>query len=76
MLIAGPLADFVLEPPMRQTSALSQLLGWLVGIGPGSGMALMFVFSGMMIALVGLAGYFVHAVREAESLLPDHEVSA
>lgn len=76
MLIAGPLADFVLEPPMRQTSALSQLLGWLVGIGPGSGMALMFVFSGVMMALVGLAGYFVRIVREAEDILPDHEVSA
>jgi MFS family permease len=76
MLIAGPLADFVLEPPMRQESALSQLFGWLVGTGPGSGMALMFIFSGMMMALVGLAGYLVRTIREAESILPDHEASA
>ncbi len=72
MLIAGPLADFILEPPMRHPSLLSELFGWLVGIGPGSGMALMFIFAGLMMALVGMAGYLVRIVREAETILPDH----
>lgn len=76
MLIAGPLADFVLEPPMRQPSVLSRLFGWLVGTGPGSGMALMFIASGILMTFVGVAGYLIRVVREAETILPDHEVAA
>ena len=31
------------------------------------------IFCGLAMSLVGLAGYFVPAVRNAEDLLPDHE---
>ena len=72
-LIAGPLADFVLEPAMRQGGTLTGVFGWLVGIGPGAGMALIVIFSGLGGALVGLAGYLFPAVRNAEDILPDHD---
>ncbi|NOH04807.1 MAG: MFS transporter [Chloroflexi bacterium] len=72
-IIAGTLADFVLEPQMRTTSSLSQAFGWLVGTGPGAGMGLLIVFSGLIAVMVGLAGYFIPAVHNAESILPDHD---
>ncbi|MCX6100512.1 MAG: hypothetical protein NTV92_03665, partial [Candidatus Bipolaricaulota bacterium] len=46
MLLAGPLADRVFEPGMRQGGALAGVFGPLVGTGPGAGMALMLVFGG------------------------------
>jgi MFS family permease len=72
-LIAGPLADFVLEPAMRQGGSLTGTFGWLVGTGPGAGMALIIIFCGLGGALVGLAGYLFRAVRNAEDILPDHD---
>jgi hypothetical protein len=73
-IIAGPLADFVLEPQMRAGGgALPNTFGWLVGTGPGSGMALLLAFTGLFAASVGVIGYFAPAVREAESILPDHD---
>jgi len=72
-IIAGTLADFVLEPQMRTTSALSQTFGSLVGTGPGAGMGLILFFCGLMAVLVGITGYFIPAIRDAETLLPDHD---
>jgi len=72
-IIAGTLADFVLEPAMSTNSALSSSFGWLVGTGPGSGMGLLMVFSGMLIVLVGITAYFIPAIRNADKLLPDHD---
>ena len=73
MLLAGPLADRVLEPAMSATGSLADDLGWLVGVGPGSGMQLMFTITGLLGAFVGVAGYLFPIVRDAEILLPDHE---
>jgi DHA3 family macrolide efflux protein-like MFS transporter len=72
-IIAGSLADFVLEPAMRSESGLASLFGWLVGTGPGAGMGLLLIFCGLGMSLVGLAGYFFPAVRNAEDILPDHD---
>jgi DHA3 family macrolide efflux protein-like MFS transporter len=72
-IIGGTLADFVLEPAMRSQSGLAAVFSGLVGSGPGAGMGLLMVFCGLGGALVGLSGYFVPAIRNAESLLPDHD---
>jgi MFS transporter, DHA3 family, macrolide efflux protein len=72
-LLAGPLADHVLEPGMREGGALTELFGGWVGTGPGAGMALLFVLSGLLMALVGLGGYLSPAVREAEELPPEQQ---
>lgn len=73
MLIAGPLADQVLEPAMQSQTPLARIFGGLVGTGPGSGMALMFIAGGALAVLVSIGGYLTPAVRNAETLLPDHD---
>jgi len=72
-LIAGALADYVMEPAMASGSGIANIFGGLVGTGPGSGMGLLFVFCGLAAGLVGLSGYFIPAIRNAEDLLPDHD---
>jgi MFS family permease len=74
-IIAGPLTDFVLEPGMRAGGGLAPVFGGLVGTGPGAGMALMLIFCGLGATLVGLTGYLVPAIRDAETRLPDHDAA-
>jgi len=74
MLVAGPLADKVLEPAMQNPqSVLATSIGWAVGIGPGRGMALLFIIGGSIAALIGIGGYAFRVLREADTLLPDHD---
>jgi len=76
-LIAGMLGDYVFEPAMRtSTSSLVPLFGWLVPPGPGAGMGLLIVFGSLGGLLAGLAGYFIHPIRQAEEILPDHDTMA
>ena len=75
-LIAGPLADFVMEPAMQEGGALAGAFGWLVGTGSGAGMGLMMVVSGLFVTLVALGAFSNPVVRNAEDLLPDHEQMA
>ncbi len=72
-IIAGTLADFVLEPSMQTTSGLSNVFGGVFGTGPGAGMGLLLFFTGLMAALVGVVGYFIRPIRDAEKILPDHD---
>lgn len=75
-LIAGPMADFALEPAMQPGGALVPSFSWLVGSGPGAGMALLIIAAGFFGMIVGFAGYGVRLVRDAEDILPDHIVEA
>ncbi len=75
-LIGGLLADFVLEPAMRGDGPLPAALGGLVGSGPGAGMGLLVFICGIFSILVGVGGYFIPVIRNAENLLPDHETLA
>jgi MFS transporter, DHA3 family, macrolide efflux protein len=74
-LLAGPLADHVMEPGMREGGALAELFGGWVGTGPGAGMALLFLLCGVLMALVGLGSYLWPAVREVEVSRPEHEAA-
>ena len=75
-LLAGPLADQVLEPAMAEGSSLAGVLGWLVGTGTGAGMGLQFIVAGLLAALVALGAYLFPVVRNAEEILPDHDAIA
>ena len=75
-IIAGTLADYVLEPAARAQTGLPATFAWLVGTGPGAGMGLLIVFCGVAAAVVGLLGYFVPAIYNAETILPDHDALA
>ena len=72
-LLAGPLADRVLEPAMTDGGNLAPVFGRLVGTGTGAGIGLLFVATGLLAALTGLSGYLFPAVRNAEEILPDHD---
>lgn len=70
-LLVGPLADRLFEPAMMADGRLAALFGWLVGTGPGAGMALIMVLSGLLAAAAAATGYLVPLVREVEVRLPD-----
>ena len=71
-LISGPLADKVFEPLMRDGGALANtFLGSVIGIGPGRGIGLMFVISGLAGVLVSGLAYLNRHIREIEAELPD-----
>ena len=72
-LIAGPLADYVMEPAMQSQGLMAKTFGWLVGNGPGAGMSLLIIlcsFGGML--TLG-SGFLIPAVRNVEKILPDHD---
>ncbi len=75
-IIGGTLADYVLEPAMRTPGGLPSLFGWLVPPGPGAGMGLLIFFGAFGGLLAGLVGYFIPAIYNAETVLPDHDTSA
>jgi MFS family permease len=73
-LVAGPLADRVFEPARRLP--LWRLAAWLVGLGQGAGIGLMFVIAGTLTLFFSLAVYGVPAIRRMERTLPDHGAAA
>jgi DHA3 family macrolide efflux protein-like MFS transporter len=75
-LLAGLLADHLFEPAMMPGGALAPTLGRLVGTGAGAGMALLLVLAGVIEMAIVLAGYAVPAIRDVETLLPDHAAGA
>ena len=72
-LLAGPLADQIFEPAMQAGGAWAGRFGWLVGTGPGAGMALMFVGTAALGATMSFSGYLWPAVRNVEHDLPDYD---
>lgn len=72
-LIGGLLGDYVFEPAMREPGAFANTFSRLVPPGPGAGMALLIIFSSLIGILAGAGGYLIPAIRNAESILPDHD---
>jgi len=75
-LIAGPLADKVLEPAMMPGGSLASIFGGILGTGRGAGMALFYVLTSICLLLVGLGGYAFQHLREVERILPDFDKAA
>jgi DHA3 family macrolide efflux protein-like MFS transporter len=68
---AGPLADRVFAPLARAGGPLAGPLGRLIGTGPGSGIALLFIVLGTLILLVAAAALLSPSLRHLEQRLPD-----
>jgi len=66
-LLGGVLADGWFEPAMMVGGSLTAAFGWLVGIGPGAGMGVMFLFTAVAGTAMSLVGYLFRAVRNVES---------
>jgi len=64
-ILAGLMADYVTEPAMTSHTGLARTFG--------SGMSLQFVFSGLLYLIVIAVALFIPAVRNVETLLPDHD---
>ncbi len=75
MLLAGPLADQIFEPAMMSQGHLADTFGWLVGTGPGAGMGLIMIFTGLVGAIICLGGYAFKVIRNVEKILPDYAAS-
>jgi MFS family permease len=72
-LIAGPLADNVMEPAMQANGSLALIFGDIVGTGPGAGIGLTFVITGLLAGITAMSGYLFPLIRNVEDILPDHE---
>lgn len=72
-ILGGMLADYVMEPAMRSQNWLADVFGWMVGTGPGSGMAVIMIVFGLLTVLTMVSGYIFPNIRNMEDLLPDHD---
>ncbi|MFI6452834.1 MFS transporter [Streptosporangium amethystogenes] len=70
-LSAGVLADQFLEPAMRPGGWLTPVFGPITGTGPGAGIAVLYIVSGLGAVVVAIIGFLTPTIRNAESLLPD-----
>jgi len=76
MLIAGPLADFIMEPAIQTGGAFAQAVYPLVGDSPGAGMSFIFILGGIGGLLVAIWGYATPTIRDIESIMPDYDTQA
>ncbi|HSM24870.1 MAG TPA: MFS transporter [Anaerolineaceae bacterium] len=77
-LSAGPLADLVFEPMMREGGALANtFLAQVVGVGPGRGIGLIFIIAGLGTIIISWIAYSNPNLRNIETripdVIPDHE---
>jgi MFS family permease len=72
-VIAGTLADYVMEPAMTSNSVIANVFGATFGTGAGAGMGLLMYFTGVVASSVGMIGYFIPKIRYTEDILPDHD---
>ncbi len=71
-LLAGPLADRLFEPLLRQGGGLADtFVGALVGVGPGRGIGLLFLLSGVALVVASVVAYAYPRIRLVETELPD-----
>jgi len=73
-LVAGPLADYVMEPAMNEGGSLASVFGPIVGVGPGAGMALTIAVASVAMALIGFGGYLFPILRGVETRIPEDEI--
>lgn len=73
-VLGGILADYVFEPAMAVGGSLHDTFSWLLGSGKGTGMALMFLFTGITGSMLCLCGYFNKNLRNLEKDIPDHDI--
>ncbi|MEO0767850.1 MAG: MFS transporter [Cyanobacteria bacterium J06649_4] len=67
VLLAGPLADRVLEPAMMSGGWLAHWLAFGFGSGPGAGMAVLYVTCAVAMMLVGIGGFLLPQLKTITS---------
>lgn len=74
ILLGGFLADFYFEPMMQSDSGLSNLLSVLVGKGTGSGMAVMFLCTGLAGFTISCMSYRRKAIQQMKRELDEEKL--
>jgi MFS transporter, DHA3 family, macrolide efflux protein len=71
-VVAGFGADRMFEPWMAEGGLLAPtLIGQLLGVGPGRGIGVMFLLSGIVLLVAGVLAYAHPRIRRIEEELPD-----
>jgi MFS family permease len=71
---AGPLGERVFEPLMGPGGPLADILGPVIGTGPGRGIALMYVLAGLAVVVLTLVARYRPALWNLETALPEEPV--
>ncbi len=70
-LAGGLLSDNVFEPLMMPGGAFAGSVGQIIGVGPGRGIALLFIVMGTLMLLVTVRASLYPRLRNLEEELPD-----
>lgn len=70
-LVVGPLAERYVQPLLEPGGALAGTVGHLLGTGPGRGLALLVVISGLLQLAWAVRGWFNRRLRLLEDHLPN-----
>lgn len=70
-LAAGPLADRVFNPLMAVGGPLAGSIGALIGVGPGRGIGLLYIATGILVVVTTTLTYLHPRFRLIEDELPD-----
>lgn len=68
-LIAGPIADYLLEPAMMPRGNLAPIFGEIFGTGSGAGIAVLYVTASIWMLLVGIGGFAFPTLRNVEDVM-------
>ncbi len=72
ILLSGPLVDRVFGPALMPGGALADtLIGQLVGVGPGRGMALFFAVIGLLVLVITVIALGSPRLRKVQDEIPD-----
>lgn len=68
ILLGGFLADYVFEPFMQTENRIAAILGQIVGKGAGSGMAVMFLCTGILGSLFSIIFYRKKEIQQLKTI--------
>lgn len=71
LMVAGPLADDVLEPLMAEDGLLASSIGQVIGVGPGRGIGLLFIVLAFVLLVQVLFALRSKALLTIEDDLPE-----
>ena len=66
VLLAGPLADRLLEPAMMPGRPLSNIFSPSFGSGPGAGMAILYALCALAMIAAGIGGFLIPSLKKIE----------
>lgn len=66
-ILSGALSDYVFEPFMSGNSLFAIRIGKVIGAGAGRGIALLIVFAGMLLAIIGIIVSRLKSIKTLEA---------